>query len=213
MKDENEWDKIDLVTNVKADRETGPSVVVPGTQLSKVIPISSLFRGFLYLTYFSLLIISKTIQSGTKMLWALSILLFSLTRCRGDYMQCLYDICVMWNLYMVSFPSFHCDYIICGATKTVRRVYQNKHLQICTWPLAYSSINSGNPLLLHTSGMSLVQEERLAFMLCEADGEEGLTWPEVEDCEVKNMYFPIFVQPSLRKAVSDMWLVLYVLVW
>ena len=38
MKDENEWDKIDLVTNVNADRETGPSVVVPGTQLSKVIP-------------------------------------------------------------------------------------------------------------------------------------------------------------------------------
>ena len=51
--------------------------------------------------------------------------------------------------------------------------------------------------------MSLVQEERLAFMLCESDGEEGLTWPEVEDCEVKNMYFTIFVQPSLRKAVSD----------
>ena len=95
MKDENEWDKIDLVTNVNADRETGPSVVVPGTQLSKVIPISSLFRGFLFLTYFSLLIISKTIQSGTKMLWALSILLFSLTLCRGDYMQCPYDICVM----------------------------------------------------------------------------------------------------------------------
>ena len=91
----------------------------------------------------------------------------------------------------------------CGATKTVLRMYHNKHLQICTRLLVYSSINSGNPLLLHTSGMSLVQEERLAFMLCESDGEEGLTWPEVEDCEVKNMYFTIFVQPSLRKAVSD----------
>merc|ERR1711962_693204 len=33
-------------------------------------------------------------------------------------------------------------------------------------------------------GMSLVQEERLAFMLCESDGEEGLTWAEVKDCEV-----------------------------
>ena len=31
----------------------------------------------------------------------------------------------------------------------------------------------------------MVQEERLAFMLCEADGEEGLTWTEVEDCEVE----------------------------
>ena len=41
-------------------------------------------------------------------------------------------------------------------------------------------------------GMSLVQEERLAFMLCEADGEEGLTWTEVEDCEVEKHFGEIF---------------------
>merc|ERR1712117_91164 len=44
------------------------------------------------------------------------------------------------------------------------------------------------PMLLFclslSEGMSLVQEERLAFMLCESDGEEGLTWAEVKDCEV-----------------------------
>ena len=40
--------------------------------------------------------------------------------------------------------------------------------------------------------MSLVQEERLAFMLCEADGEEGLTWTEVEDCEVEKHFGEIF---------------------
>merc|ERR1712107_578802 len=37
-------------------------------------------------------------------------------------------------------------------------------------------------------GMSLVQEERLAFMLCELDGEEGLTWAEVKDCEDRFAY-------------------------
>ena len=29
-------------------------------------------------------------------------------------------------------------------------------------------------------------------MLCEADGEEGLTWTEVEDCEVKKHFGEIF---------------------
>merc|ERR1712062_3520 len=37
-------------------------------------------------------------------------------------------------------------------------------------------------------GMSLVQEERLAFMLRESDGEEGLTWAEVKDCEDRFAY-------------------------
>ena len=37
--------------------------------------------------------------------------------------------------------------------------------------------------------MSLVEEERLAFLLCESDGEAGLTWPEVKDCEVKHFDF------------------------
>ena len=41
-------------------------------------------------------------------------------------------------------------------------------------------------------GMSLVQEERLAFMLCESDGEEGLTWAEVKDCEVGRFGFQTF---------------------
>ena len=41
-------------------------------------------------------------------------------------------------------------------------------------------------------GMSLVQEERLAFMLCESDGEEGLTWAEVKDCEVGRFDFQTF---------------------
>ena len=41
-------------------------------------------------------------------------------------------------------------------------------------------------------GMSLVQEERLAFMLCESDGEEGLTWAEVKDCEVGRFGFSNF---------------------
>merc|ERR1712038_2097167 len=36
--------------------------------------------------------------------------------------------------------------------------------------------------------MSLVQEERLAFMLCEPDGKEGLTWTEVKDCEDRFAY-------------------------
>ena len=40
--------------------------------------------------------------------------------------------------------------------------------------------------------MSLVQEERLAFMLCESDGEEGLTWAEVKDCEVGRFVFSNF---------------------
>ena len=40
--------------------------------------------------------------------------------------------------------------------------------------------------------MSLVQEERLAFMLCESDGEEGLTWAEVKDCEVGRFGFSNF---------------------
>ena len=42
------------------------------------------------------------------------------------------------------------------------------------------------------TGMSLVQEERLAFMLCESDGEEGLTWAEVKDCEVGRFGFSNF---------------------
>merc|ERR1712083_424444 len=48
-------------------------------------------------------------------------------------------------------------------------------------PILLLSFSLGN-------GMSLVQEERLAFMLCEADGEEGLTWTEVEDCEERFAY-------------------------
>merc|ERR1712130_313980 len=48
------------------------------------------------------------------------------------------------------------------------------------------------PILLASlslcQGMSLVQEERLAFMLCESDGEDGLTWPEVKDCEERFAY-------------------------
>merc|ERR1712047_173608 len=48
------------------------------------------------------------------------------------------------------------------------------------------------PMLLFclslSEGMSLVQEERLAFMLCESDGEEGLTWDEVKDCEDRFAY-------------------------
>merc|ERR1711935_411344 len=48
------------------------------------------------------------------------------------------------------------------------------------------------PILLFSlslcHGMSLVQEERLAFMLCESDGEEGLSWPEVKDCEERFAY-------------------------
>merc|ERR1711962_674174 len=48
------------------------------------------------------------------------------------------------------------------------------------------------PMLLFclslSEGMSLVQEERLAFMLCESDGEEGLTWAEVKDCEDRFAY-------------------------
>ena len=44
--------------------------------------------------------------------------------------------------------------------------------------------------------MSLVQEERLAFMLCESDGEEGLTWAEVKDCEVGRFGFPTFSHVS-----------------
>jgi len=52
------------------------------------------------------------------------------------------------------------------------------------------------PMLLFclslSEGMSLVQEERLAFMLCESDGEEGLTWAEVKDCEVGRFGFSNF---------------------
>ena len=51
---------------------------------------------------------------------------------------------------------------------------------LALWNLFFRSF-----LLLLPPGMSLVQEERLAFMLCESDGEDGLTWPEVKDCEVQ----------------------------
>ena len=34
--------------------------------------------------------------------------------------------------------------------------------------------------------MSLVEEERMAFLLCESDGQDGLTWPEVKECEVQH---------------------------
>merc|ERR1712045_624035 len=48
------------------------------------------------------------------------------------------------------------------------------------------------PILLFSlslcHGMSLVEEERMAFLLCESDGEDGLTWPEVEDCEERFGY-------------------------
>merc|ERR1712126_505963 len=50
-------------------------------------------------------------------------------------------------------------------------------------------------------GMSLVQEERLAFMLCESDGEEGLTWAEVKDCEV-NLDVEVFVDSDLEVDVD-----------
>merc|ERR1712062_910686 len=48
------------------------------------------------------------------------------------------------------------------------------------------SLSEGRSLVQEELGpsMSLIQEERLAFMLCESDGEEGLTWAEVKDCEV-----------------------------
>merc|ERR1712024_380805 len=48
------------------------------------------------------------------------------------------------------------------------------------------------PILLFSlslcHGMSLAEEERLAFPLCESDGEAGLTWPEVKDCEERFAY-------------------------
>ena len=36
--------------------------------------------------------------------------------------------------------------------------------------------------------MSLVEEERMAFLLCESDGQDGLTWPEVKECEVQHFW-------------------------
>merc|ERR1712012_450237 len=52
------------------------------------------------------------------------------------------------------------------------------------------SLSEGMSLVKEELGpsMSLVQEERLAFVLCESDGEEGLTWAEVKDCEDRFAY-------------------------
>ena len=60
--------------------------------------------------------------------------------------------------------------------------------------LAHQIIRPGMRLtqMIILTGMSLVQEERLAFMLCESDGEEGLTWAEVKDCEVGQFGFQTF---------------------
>ena len=60
--------------------------------------------------------------------------------------------------------------------------------------LAHQIIRPGMSLtrIIILTGMSLVQEERLAFMLCESDGEEGLTWAEVKDCEVGRFGFQTF---------------------
>ena len=60
--------------------------------------------------------------------------------------------------------------------------------------LAHQIIRPGMRLtqMIILTGMSLVQEERLAFMLCESDGEEGLTWAEVKDCEVGRFGFSNF---------------------
>merc|ERR1712186_66486 len=58
-------------------------------------------------------------------------------------------------------------------------------------PVAFKMLLAFPMLLFCLSlceGMSLVQEERLAFMLCESDGEEGLTWAEVKDCEDRFAY-------------------------
>ena len=61
--------------------------------------------------------------------------------------------------------------------------------------LAHQIIRPGMSLtqIIILTGMSLVQEERLAFMLCESDGEEGLTWAEVKDCEVGRFGFQTFL--------------------
>ena len=58
--------------------------------------------------------------------------------------------------------------------------------QMIIWPGIVLALQIIRP------GMSLVQEERLAFMLCESDGEEGLTWAEVKDCEVGRFGFSNF---------------------
>ena len=62
--------------------------------------------------------------------------------------------------------------------------------QMIIWPGIVLALQIIRP------GMSLVQEERLAFMLCESDGEEGLTWAEVKDCEVGRFGFPTFSHVS-----------------
>merc|ERR1711937_1092392 len=71
-------------------------------------------------------------------------------------------------------------------------------------PVAFKMLLAFPMLLFCLSlceGMSLVQEERLAFMLCESDGKEGLTWAEVKDCEV-NINVDVDVDANLNVDVD-----------
>ena len=39
----------------------------------------------------------------------------------------------------------------------------------------------------------IIELEKESFIVCDTDGDKGLSWEEVDNCEVKNFWLKIFV--------------------
>ena len=39
----------------------------------------------------------------------------------------------------------------------------------------------------------IIELEKESFIVCDTDGDKGLSWDEVDNCEVKNIWLKIFV--------------------
>ena len=46
-------------------------------------------------------------------------------------------------------------------------------------------------MLSDTDCKEVAEMEKAAFVVCESDGAEGLTWAEVADCEVRFLVFGV----------------------
>ena len=162
--EENEWgDNSDLVTYITADTQSGSRAVDPKTQFR---PLScSRFPHFVFQP------LIKSIQTRPSICYWLFLCFYSASRSLKV---------IFW---------FSGTSAICSESEVVR-----KH--IFGWKHSLTQLNISPSMTLVQMiiwpGMSLVQEERLAFMLCESDGEEGLTWAEVKDCEVGRFGFQTF---------------------
>jgi len=57
-------------------------------------------------------------------------------------------------------------------------------MSLLLWPVTILMVISGT-LAQPDIPEEVMKEEKLAFQVCNTDGKEGLTWPEVEACEEK----------------------------